>query len=107
MRMEASDVGTSWLPSDCLYPLGNHYRLQKDIWPTTKGQVMEYPGRSDRTWEITVYDRNNQPMYHERNLSRAEATDLADKWFGRTDVGRVVGCESGTKRTGQSIGQTS
>ena len=54
---------------------------------------MEYPGRSDRTWEITVYDRNNQPMYHERNLSRAEATDLADRWLNRSDVSRVWGRE--------------
>jgi len=54
---------------------------------------MEYPGRPDRTWEITVYDRNNAPMYHEKNLSRSEADSLAERWISRPDVGRVVGRE--------------
>lgn len=54
---------------------------------------MEYPGRADRTWEITVYDTNNQPMYHEKNLTRAEADSLAERWFARPDVSSVVGRE--------------
>ena len=56
---------------------------------------MEYPGRRDRVWEITVYDKNNAPMYHEKNLSKNEAEHLADRWFGRNDVGRVIGKEGG------------
>ena len=54
---------------------------------------MEYPGRADRTWEITVYDRNDKPMYHEKNLSKAEAASLAERWMARTDVLRVEGGE--------------
>jgi len=59
---------------------------------------MEYPGKKDRTWQITVYDRNGQPMYHELNLTRAEAEDLADRWFARPEVSRVEGREPHDKR---------
>jgi hypothetical protein len=55
---------------------------------------MEYPGKKDRTWKVTVFDRNNKPMYFEKNLSRAEAESLAERWIARPDVLRIEGKEA-------------
>lgn len=52
---------------------------------------MEYPGRDDRNWEITVFDTNGKPMYHEKNLTQAEADSLADRWLIKPGVGAVKG----------------
>lgn len=72
--------------------MGMHIRMGSMV---HEEPIMEYPGRSDRTWQITVYDRNDKPMYHEKGLSKNEADSLAERWLARNDVLRVEGKDAG------------
>lgn len=69
---------------------------------------MEYPGRSDRTWEVRVFDLKENGIYYERGLNRDEAETIAKQFADQARVGRVLVCESGMKDPGNmSIGTSS
>lgn len=61
---------------------------------------MEYPGRADRIWEVRVFDSKGNGIYYEKNLSRKEAEKVADRYYARDDVSRIVCCEEGYKDAG-------